>query len=109
MMDGTVVEDGTINSKEPHMADEEKKEGLEALDAAQINELKEIVAETDHPHVDPVSGESDGNADGGFDKHIEDDEDAKELKEEKKGRTGAEESLLFNTANTWENMDEVPR
>ncbi|MDE5641432.1 hypothetical protein [Bifidobacterium castoris] len=91
------------------MADEEKKEGLEALDAAQINELKEIVVETDHPHVDPVSGESDGNADDGFDKHVEDDEDAKEIKEEKKERTGAEESLLFNTANTWENMDEVPR
>ena len=56
-----------------------------------------------------MSGKSDGNADDGFDKHVEDDEGAKEIKEEKKERTGAEESLLFNTANTWENMDEVPR
>lgn len=91
------------------MADEEKKEGLGALDAAQIDALKEVVDETDHPHIDPVSGKSDGNADDGFDKHVEDDEGAKEIKEEKKERTGAEESLLFNTANTWENMDEVPR
>lgn len=90
------------------MADDNKKEGLEALDAAQIDALKEVVDETAHPHVDPVSGKSDGNADDGFDKHVEDDEDAKEGKEDK-AKTDAEESLLFNTANTWENMDEVPR
>lgn len=90
------------------MADEEKKEGLEALDTAQIDALKEIVDETDHPHTDPVNGKSDGNAADGFDKHVEDDKDAKELKEEKT-RTDAKESLLFNTANTWENMEEVPR
>ena len=71
-------------------------EGLETVDADEIKQMAKIVSETDHPHADLVTGESDGNADNGFDTH------------RKKVTKDAKKDLLFHSANTWENMDEVP-
>ena len=41
-----------------------KAEGLEGLDAAQVEELQEVVSETDKPQADSATGEPEVDAEG---------------------------------------------
>ena len=72
-----------------------KAEGLEGLDAAQVEELQEVVSETDKPQVDPATGEPEVDADDGMSAH------------ERNVAEQNEKDLLFESADTWQHM-EVP-
>ncbi len=72
-----------------------KAEGLEGLDAAQVEELQEVVSETDKPQVDPATGEPEVDADDGMNAH------------ERKVAEQNEKDLLFESADIWQHM-EVP-
>lgn len=72
-----------------------KAEGLEGLDAAQVEELQEVVSETDKPQADSATGEPEVDADDGMNAH------------ERKVAKQNEKDLLFESADTWQHM-EVP-
>ncbi|MCH4853655.1 hypothetical protein LF909_06940 [Bifidobacterium pseudolongum] len=72
-----------------------KAEGLEGLDAAQVEELQEVVSETDKPQADPATGEPEVDAEGCETAH------------KRKVAEQNEKDLLFESADTWQHM-EVP-
>ncbi|MGO5045153.1 hypothetical protein ACTQ4N_07395 [Bifidobacterium animalis] len=72
-----------------------KAEGLEGLDAAQVEELQEVVSETDKPQADPATGEPEVDAEGCSTAH------------KHKVAEQNEKDLLFESADTWQHM-EVP-
>lgn len=79
------------------MAETESKktEGLEGLDTTQVEELQEVVSETDKPQTDPVTGEPEADAEQGDTAH------------DRKVAEQNEKDLLFESADTWQHM-EVP-
>lgn len=85
-----------MSKKDPNEHVTNTHEGLETVNEDEIKAMSEVVEETDHPHKDPITGESDGSMNNGFAVHS------------KKIAKAAEKDLLFHSANTWENMDEVP-
>lgn len=72
-----------------------KEEGLEGLDTTQVEELQEVVSETDKPQTDPTTGEPEVDAEKG------------EAAHERKLAEQNEKDLLFESADTWQHM-EVP-
>ncbi len=72
-----------------------KAEGLEGLDAAQVEELQEVVSETDKPQADPATGEPEVDAEGCATAHTHKVDEQKQKEQ------------LFETAATWQHM-EVP-
>lgn len=87
-------------AKDPNEQLTNTHEGLETVNDDQIKEMKEVVSETEHPIEDPVTGAP---------KEPETPQEPNDLEHHRQKVTrDAEKDLLFHTANTWENMDEVP-